>query len=81
MNPDPQTETAGLLRLISTLQNTVTPASRRGWYYLDEDGSTQGPYPPAWMHHWSQHGFFDENTQVFTAFASPNGFICFDRRW
>ena len=53
-----------MMRLISVLQNDVTPESRKGWYYKDDQGELQGPYPPAWMNKWMQQGYFDEDAEV-----------------
>lgn len=59
-----QDDVAGLLRLISSLQNEVTPDSKKGWYYKDDAGEVQGPYPPAWMNKWCQQGYFDDDAEV-----------------
>mmetsp|Transcript_12787 Transcript_12787/g.16888 ORF Transcript_12787/g.16888 Transcript_12787/m.16888 type:complete len:114 (-) Transcript_12787:491-832(-) len=60
----PVEQLSGLLKLISVLQNEVSPESEKGWYYKDDTGEIRGPYPPMWMNRWMKQGYFDELAEV-----------------
>ena len=45
-------------------QDDATPASRKGWYYIDSSGRNQGPYPSDMMRRWFEAGHFHADLMV-----------------
>ena len=59
-----------LRRVTAYKWNEKTPIKQRGWYYRDDTGDVQGPYPSSWMRSWHQEGHFDPEIEV--CFGDPS---------
>lgn len=68
-----------LRRVTAYNWNEKTLAKQRGWYYRDDTGEVQGPYPSSWMRSWHSEGHFD--TEIEVCFGEPSLWFKIHHLW
>jgi hypothetical protein len=53
-----------ILRALQYCQDDATPAAKKGWYYIDASGNTQGPFPTDMMKKWHAADHFHDDLMV-----------------